>query len=187
MRLICPNCGAQYEVPDDVIPSGGRDVQCSNCGHTWLESPGASVAAEEDFGAETTVSVADVVEGSSAAVKGAGAGYAGSIAEAFADIDTDEPPVDMPDTMQRVMLLLAFNVPDIGQFSTEIARAEWRKRALKALEPLTAVQPPVITNLTITMSTSRPGSDDADIDFVDNSTGRRAGVSVGATGTTVRL
>ena len=95
--------------------------------------------------------------------------------------------VDMPDTMQRVMLLLAFNVPDIGQFSTEIARAEWRKRALKALEPLTAVQPPVITNLTITMSTSRPGSDDADIDFVDNSTGRRAGVSVGATGTTVRL
>lgn len=37
MRLICPNCGAQYEVPDDVIPENGRDVQCSNCGHTWFE------------------------------------------------------------------------------------------------------------------------------------------------------
>jgi predicted Zn finger-like uncharacterized protein len=48
MRLICPNCGAQYEVPDDVIPVGGRDVQCSNCGHTWFEQPGASVAAESD-------------------------------------------------------------------------------------------------------------------------------------------
>ena len=36
MRLICPNCDAQYEVPDDVIPEGGRDVQCSNCGQTWL-------------------------------------------------------------------------------------------------------------------------------------------------------
>ena len=46
MRLICPNCGAQYEVADDVIPEGGRDVQCSNCGHTWFESPGASEAAE---------------------------------------------------------------------------------------------------------------------------------------------
>ena len=46
MRLICPNCGAQYEVADDVIPDGGRDVQCSNCGHTWFESPGASEAAE---------------------------------------------------------------------------------------------------------------------------------------------
>ena len=37
MRLICPNCGAQYEVPDDVIPDGGRDVQCSNCGDTWFQ------------------------------------------------------------------------------------------------------------------------------------------------------
>ena len=37
MRLICPNCGAQYEVPIDVIPEDGRDVQCSNCGHTWFQ------------------------------------------------------------------------------------------------------------------------------------------------------
>ena len=36
MRLTCPNCGAQYEVPDDVIPQEGRDVQCSNCGTTWF-------------------------------------------------------------------------------------------------------------------------------------------------------
>ena len=36
MRLVCPNCGAQYEVPEDVIPTAGRDVQCSNCGHTWF-------------------------------------------------------------------------------------------------------------------------------------------------------
>ncbi len=42
MRLICPNCGAQYEVADDVIPEDGRDVQCSNCGNTWFESRGAS-------------------------------------------------------------------------------------------------------------------------------------------------
>jgi predicted Zn finger-like uncharacterized protein len=37
MRLICPNCGAQYEVPSEVIPEGGRDVQCSNCAHTWFQ------------------------------------------------------------------------------------------------------------------------------------------------------
>jgi predicted Zn finger-like uncharacterized protein len=45
-RLICPNCGAQYEVDDDVIPAAGRDVQCSNCGHTWFEKPGSSVSEE---------------------------------------------------------------------------------------------------------------------------------------------
>lgn len=37
MRLTCPNCGARYEVPDEVIPPGGRDVQCSNCGDTWFQ------------------------------------------------------------------------------------------------------------------------------------------------------
>ena len=37
MRLTCPNCDAQYEVPDDVIPAEGRDVQCSNCGMTWFQ------------------------------------------------------------------------------------------------------------------------------------------------------
>ncbi|MGR3271950.1 hypothetical protein DU478_03190 [Thalassococcus profundi] len=38
MRLICPNCSAQYEVPSEVIPTGGRDVQCSNCGNTWFQN-----------------------------------------------------------------------------------------------------------------------------------------------------
>ena len=38
MRLTCPNCAAQYEVPDDVIPEEGRDVQCSNCGTTWFQA-----------------------------------------------------------------------------------------------------------------------------------------------------
>lgn len=37
MRLICPNCDATYEVPDEVIPEDGRDVQCSSCGITWYQ------------------------------------------------------------------------------------------------------------------------------------------------------
>ncbi|MEM9523218.1 MAG: zinc-ribbon domain-containing protein [Pseudomonadota bacterium] len=39
MRLICPNCDAQYEVGEGIIPDEGRDVQCSNCGHTWFHLP----------------------------------------------------------------------------------------------------------------------------------------------------
>ncbi len=54
MRIICPNCQAQYEVPDDVIPRDGRDVQCSNCSKTWFilhpasrpEDPSPPPAAE---------------------------------------------------------------------------------------------------------------------------------------------
>ena len=37
MRLTCPNCDAQYKVPDEVMPTAGRDVQCSNCGQTWFQ------------------------------------------------------------------------------------------------------------------------------------------------------
>lgn len=49
MRLICPNCGAQYEIDDHAIPLEGRDVQCSNCGHTWFQRhPSASAEAQAD-------------------------------------------------------------------------------------------------------------------------------------------
>ena len=50
MRLVCPNCDAEYEVDAAVIPENGRDVQCSNCGHAWFQlSPDveAELAAEE--------------------------------------------------------------------------------------------------------------------------------------------
>ena len=49
MRLVCPNCDAKYEVPDDAIPESGRDVQCSSCGHAWFQlRPEAEAAAEEE-------------------------------------------------------------------------------------------------------------------------------------------
>ena len=44
MRLICPNCSAQYEIDASLVPDEGRDVQCSNCGHTWFELPPAGDA-----------------------------------------------------------------------------------------------------------------------------------------------
>lgn len=50
MRLVCPNCDAEYEVDTSAIPDTGRDVQCSNCGHAWFQmAPGVEeeLAAEE--------------------------------------------------------------------------------------------------------------------------------------------
>lgn len=45
MRITCPNCNAQYEVGEDMIPSEGRDVQCSNCGTTWFQEGRARAAS----------------------------------------------------------------------------------------------------------------------------------------------
>jgi len=67
MRLVCPNCDAQYEVDDALIPAGGRDVQCSNCGHTWFQraagepepEPEVEEQAEEEIGAEAPLPEVD--------------------------------------------------------------------------------------------------------------------------------
>ena len=36
MHLICPSCGAEYDMDDSVIPPEGRRVRCSNCAHVWF-------------------------------------------------------------------------------------------------------------------------------------------------------
>lgn len=56
MRLVCPNCGAQYEVDDRVIPESGRDVQCSACGHAWYQ-----VSADREDEPDLNEAVADEV------------------------------------------------------------------------------------------------------------------------------
>ena len=58
MRLICPNCEAQYDVDPSQIPAAGRDVQCSNCDYAWFQGPvrpdwetgGSGLAAERPQG-----------------------------------------------------------------------------------------------------------------------------------------
>lgn len=49
MRLVCPNCDAEYEVDAAAIPDAGRDVQCSNCGHAWFQ---LSPRVEEELASE---------------------------------------------------------------------------------------------------------------------------------------
>ncbi len=39
IRLICPGCAAEYRVPDSAVPAGGREVECSACGHVWHATP----------------------------------------------------------------------------------------------------------------------------------------------------
>lgn len=49
MRIVCPNCAAEYEVDAALIPDAGRDVQCSSCGHAWyLAHPDQSATDESE-------------------------------------------------------------------------------------------------------------------------------------------
>lgn len=48
MRLTCPNCGAEYELPDGMIPPGGKHVQCSACHTRWFMRASTPRAVSED-------------------------------------------------------------------------------------------------------------------------------------------
>jgi predicted Zn finger-like uncharacterized protein len=47
MRLVCPNCVAQYEVADGTIPDSGRDVQCANCNHIWFQDAAFKLSTDD--------------------------------------------------------------------------------------------------------------------------------------------
>ncbi len=40
MRIVCPSCGAEYEVPESRL-APGKPVKCSRCGNTWAPAPAA--------------------------------------------------------------------------------------------------------------------------------------------------
>ena len=116
MRLICPNCGAQYEVGADVIPDGGRDVQCSNCGHTWFENPEAPSASAEDDGMVAVDAVAPPAQ----------VGPAASPPDAPPPPDSSPPP-DAPPPPPVVRTQLDPSIADI--LREEAAREEEARRA----------------------------------------------------------
>ncbi|MEJ2029203.1 MAG: zinc-ribbon domain-containing protein [Maritimibacter sp.] len=112
MRLICPNCGAQYEVDDRVIPENGRDVQCSACGHGWYQMrKDLVVSSEEELDAsaaepeaepapEAEPSAEPEPETAAAAESEPEAEFApdlGDEAEEDTASDLDEPIVDAPE------------------------------------------------------------------------------------------
>ncbi|MEO0386398.1 MAG: zinc-ribbon domain-containing protein [Pseudomonadota bacterium] len=39
MRIVCPNCGSQYEVDASLFGPEGREVQCSQCDTQWTQYP----------------------------------------------------------------------------------------------------------------------------------------------------
>jgi predicted Zn finger-like uncharacterized protein len=48
MKLICPECSADFEVPDEVLATGGRRVRCAHCRHIWFqEAPRPQASWEE--------------------------------------------------------------------------------------------------------------------------------------------
>jgi predicted Zn finger-like uncharacterized protein len=61
MRLICPNCDAQYEVDASLVPETGRDVQCADCGHVWFQVPENAILPDEEDEADANALLGRIV------------------------------------------------------------------------------------------------------------------------------
>ncbi len=48
MFITCPQCQSQYKLEPEQLGAGGRTVRCTDCRHTWFESPPGGTAPEPD-------------------------------------------------------------------------------------------------------------------------------------------
>lgn len=39
MRIVCPSCEAEYELPDNLLAAGPRKVRCARCNREWQAAP----------------------------------------------------------------------------------------------------------------------------------------------------
>lgn len=108
MRLVCPNCEAQYEVADGVVPKEGRDVQCSNCNHTWFQLP-AKAAAVPSRGKKPHAAADETEAPETAAADLAETGAADTATDATTDaqlqLDNPEPLTATGETDQQRQML----------------------------------------------------------------------------------
>ncbi len=58
MRIVCPECGATYDVPDAAL-TRPRSVRCAQCGVTWMPAP-AGPSSQERIGPAAPGKPADV-------------------------------------------------------------------------------------------------------------------------------
>ena len=57
MILVCPNCKAGFNVPENAIPPEGRHVKCSSCENVWIAKNESSSSKTETLNkTEATVS-----------------------------------------------------------------------------------------------------------------------------------
>lgn len=132
MRIVCPECGARYDVPDSAVPPPGRDVQCAACTRAWFQLSGpqpAGAPATPPGRAVAPDSPATAPRDDAADAQGAGragkARDAGGVGPAARDL----PPA--PEVPEAVLKILR----------EEAAFEASRRAAAAAPEPRTGAAP----------------------------------------------
>ena len=130
MRLICPNCSAQYEIDLTLIPDEGRDVQCSNCGHTWFElPPPAADFAEAPIPTEDAPEPEAEAEAEAEAEEDTPSPAVQAMAAATEDAATDSYEDDLADEEDDATLRRPADAADVDLLREEAERELSQRRA----------------------------------------------------------
>lgn len=63
MRIACPNCAAEYEVPESLLAAGPRLLRCARCAHQFtIGAPAAPPLRDSEPSAEATAAPAPRTE-----------------------------------------------------------------------------------------------------------------------------
>jgi predicted Zn finger-like uncharacterized protein len=61
MRLSCPNCLSEYDVPDAALAKPARQLRCGQCGHQWQNAWPEAAGAVVTVPVEVPVAVDEAV------------------------------------------------------------------------------------------------------------------------------
>ena len=73
MRISCPGCGTEYDVPEAALAKGSRVMRCVRCAHQWTyrATPAAETAALQAAPAPLPRTYVGAAQQSQAAAEGA--------------------------------------------------------------------------------------------------------------------
>ena len=131
MRLICPNCGAQYEIDVTLLPEEGRDVQCSNCRHAWYQrGPDIeSVQEEEDSGFEPAEAAPEPV------AETAPEPVAETVPEMPEEEDLDEDEGELPPAAAAALANRKMDAQVLDVLREEAAREQRQRQEESGITP----------------------------------------------------
>ena len=133
MRLVCPNCDAEYEVDASAIPDTGRDVQCSNCGHAWFQ---LSARMEEELASEEALFEPPPVIAAPAVPA-----FAEAAAVADTDYDGDDDATESPAPVTAAPVPRALDESVLAVLREEAERESTARRS--------EAPPPIETQLSL--------------------------------------
>jgi len=119
MRISCPDCSTEFDVPDAALAGRSRKLRCDLCGHAWRHTAATPEETPEETGDNAVDNSVDNIMDKGVKLALQAASWPVDRGEAFAtDTFANDPATDAPDDIHAAAQRL------FGQPVDEMARAE---------------------------------------------------------------